>query len=125
MSADPYGVRTASGRPLADLTLDAVRAGKLSVADFRISRETLQRQAAAAAAAGYAHVAENLLRAAELTGVSNADLLEMYEALRPSRTTVARLDELARHLEDDLGAPLTAALVREAAEVYRQRGLVR
>ncbi len=121
---DQRDVRTASGRPLADLTIEAVREGRLSVADLRISRETLQRQAQAAEAGGYEHVAGNLRRAAELTRVSNQDLLAMYEALRPSRTSYERLVELARHLAEDLDAPLTAALVREAADEYRRRGLV-
>ncbi len=126
MSAiDPRDVRTASGRPLADLTLEGLRAGRLGVADFRISRETLEAQARAAEEAGYTHLAGNLRRAAELTGVSNQDLLEMYEALRPSRTSYARLVELARRLAEELDAPLTAALVREAADEYLRRGLVK
>jgi len=117
-------VRSASGRSLDELTLEALRAGLLSVADFRVSRETLQAQAAAAEAAGFGRVAENLRRAAELTRVSNEELLEIYSALRPGRASYARLIELARHLTEDLDAPRTGALVREAAEEYRRRGLV-
>ncbi len=93
------------------------------MADFRISRETLVAQAEAAEAAGYDRVGANLRRAAELTRVSNEELLEIYAALRPGRASYARLVELARHLERDLDAPLTGALVREAAEEYRRRGL--
>ena len=44
-------VRTKSGRALDELTIEAVLAGELTVADFRISDETLRRQADSAEAA--------------------------------------------------------------------------
>jgi propanediol dehydratase small subunit len=117
-------VRTVSGRTLDELTIKALLAGELTAEDFRISGETLRRQADAAEAAGYPQLAQNLRRAAELTCVSNQEVLDVYDALRPGRATYRQLIRLADHLEGDLGAPLTAALVREAAEVYLERGLV-
>ena len=117
-------IRTITGRTLDELDLEAVLAGELSVEDFRISGETLRRQADAAEAAGYRQLAENLRRAAELTRISNQGVLDIYDALRPGRTTYSHLIALADHLEDERDAPLTAALVREAAEVYRECGLV-
>ena len=48
----------------------------------------------------------------------------MYNTLRPGRTTYRELLALAERLEHDYAAPLIAALVREAAEVYLARGLV-
>ena len=116
--------RTATGRDIEELTLEAVLAGELTTDDFRISAETLYRQAEAAEAAGYRQVAENLRRAAELTGISNEQVLEIYNTLRPGRTTYSQLVALADRLESQYGAPLTAALVREAADAYRERGLV-
>jgi propanediol dehydratase small subunit len=117
-------VHTASGRTLDELTIEAVMAGELTIGDFRISGETLRRQADEAERAGYRQLAENLRRAAELTRVSNQELLDIYDALRPGRASYGQLLGLADRLENDLNAPLTAALVREAAEVYRERGIV-
>jgi propanediol dehydratase small subunit len=104
--------------------MEALLRGELAVEDFRIGGETLQRQANAAERAGYVQVARTLRRAAELTGLPNDRVLEIYDALRPGRATYSHLLTLADHLETECSAPLTAALVREAAEVYRGRGLV-
>jgi propanediol dehydratase small subunit len=118
-------VHTASGRTLDELNIEALRAGELTAEDFCISGETLHRQADAAEAAGYWQLAENLRRAAELTGISNQEVLDIYNALRPSRSTYNELITLADRLENDLDAPLTAAFVREAAQVYQERGILR
>jgi propanediol dehydratase small subunit len=118
-------VRTKSGRTLDELTIDAVLAGELTVADFRISDETLRRQADSAEAAGYRQLAENLRRAAELTRLSNQEVLDVYDALRPGRATYDQLIALAERLEGKHQATLTAALVREAAEVYLKRGIIK
>ncbi len=116
-------IRTVSGRILDGLTIEAVLAGDLTIEDFRISGETLRRQAGAAEAAGYWQLAETMRRAAELTHLSNQEVLDIYNMLRPGRATYDQLIRLADHLETALDAPLTAALVREAAEVYLERGI--
>jgi propanediol dehydratase small subunit len=118
-------VRTTSGRTLDELTIEAVLAGELTAEDLRISGDTLRRQAGVAETAGYRQLAENLRRAAELTRISNQEVLDIYNALRPGRTTYGQLIELADRLENDLDAPLNAAFVREAAEVYLERGIVK
>jgi propanediol dehydratase small subunit len=118
-------VHTASGRTLDELNIESICAGELTADDFRISGETLRHQADAAEAAGYWQLAENLRRAAEVTGISNQEVLDIYNALRPSRSTYNELINLANHLENDLDAPRTAAFVREAAEVYQERGILR
>jgi propanediol dehydratase small subunit len=117
--------QTASGRPLADLTLEGIARDELRADDFRIRSETLRHQAEQAEAAGYRQLGENLRRAAELTHLSHEEVLEIYEALRPRRSTFNALTALAARLQGDLDAPLTAQLVREAAEVYRERGILR
>jgi len=118
-------IHSATGQPLDALNMEAVLAGRLTTEDFRISAETLRAQANAAEAAGYRQLAENFRRAAELTGISNEEVLAMYNTLRPGRTTYRELLALAERLERDYAAPLTAALVREAAGVYLARGLVK
>jgi propanediol dehydratase small subunit len=116
-------IRTESGRTLDELSMEAVLAGRLTPDDFRISDETLRQQADAAEAAGYVQVAENLRRAAELTHISNEQVFEIYDKLRPGRATYEELVALADQLEQAFDAPLIAGLIREAAQVYHDRML--
>jgi propanediol dehydratase small subunit len=104
------------------LTVAAIRAGVVGVSDLRIHPETLERQAVVAAEHGNPQLAENLRRAAELTGLPDDEVLAIYEALRPGRSTASQLTALAGSLADR-GLPRCAALVAEAAEVYVRRGL--
>ena len=120
----PDLVTTPSGLPLAEVTLDALRAGRLVTEDIRATPETLRRQSAVAHAAGRSALADNLARAAELATVPDETILEIYTALRPHRSTARELDEWARRLEDEYAAPRTAAFVREARVVYAERGLL-
>jgi len=117
-------VRTFTGRPLQDLTLDQVLGGGLTAEDFRTSAETLRQQADTAEAGGYRQLAENFRRAAELTRISNEEVLEIYNRLRPGRSNYRSLVDLAERLATEHQAPLTSAMVREAAEVYRKRGII-
>jgi len=116
-------VRALSGRPLEEITVEATLSGDLAAEDVRIHPDTLRHQAEVAAAHGNPQLAANLRRAAELTVVADEELLAMYEALRPRRSTREQLVSVADRLET-LGAPLCAALVREALEVYERRGLL-
>ena len=117
-------VRTASGRSLDELTIEALRAGRLSAEDFRISREQLNAQAAAAEAGGYPQLADNLRRAAELTGLANERVFEIYNLLRPGRATLGELQALADEL-DGQNLPRVAAFIREAAAAYDRRGIAK
>jgi propanediol dehydratase small subunit len=120
--ADGTGVRALSGKPVDKLTVEAVRSGEVGLADLRIHPETLERQAVVAERHGNPQLAENLRRAAELTGLPDDEVLAVYEALRPGRSTPAELTELAASLAGR-GLPRCAALLAEAAEVYARRGL--
>ena len=115
--------RALSGRSIDELTVEAAARGGLSPADLRIHPETLRRQAEVAEAHGNAQLGENLRRATELTGLDDDEVLAIYEALRPGRASGAELAAIATRL-DAAAAPLCAALVREAAEVYDRRGLL-
>jgi len=117
---DSANLTAASGRRLDDIAGD-----DLSMADLTISAETLRAQAAVARAAGYGPLAENLERAAELTRVPNAEVLRMYERLRPGRASYAALIGLAETLEAEYGAAACGRLLREAAEAYKERGLLK
>lgn len=118
-------LRAASGRPLSDVTPEALDAGELSISDLQISAAALRAQATVARAAGYGQLAANLERAAELTAVPNDEVLRMYDLLRPGRSSEAELTALAERLAGEYGAPICAAFVREATDVYRRRRLLR
>ena len=120
----PFGrdgdVRTPGGLRLAELELGDER---VSRDELRATPDTLRLQADVAEAAGRAQLAANQRRAAELSVVPEDVVLELYTALRPRRSRASDLERWAQRL-DDAGAPLTAAFVREAAEVYEERGLL-
>ena len=117
-------IASSSGRPLSEITLDAVRAGRVAPQDLTIHADTLRAQAAVSEREGFPQLAANLRRAAELTIVPQDVVLVVYEALRPYRVTYERLLALADELERDYGAAENARFLREAAEVYRERKLL-
>jgi len=119
----PDLVETPGGHRLDDITLEAARAGSITGSEIRATPETLRRQAEIARASGRAPLAENLMRAAELARVPDDELLAIYTALRPHRSTAEELETWATRLEG-WGAGATAAFVREAAAAYVERGLL-
>ena len=107
-----------------DITLDSVREGAVEMADVSIHPSTLEHQAQVAEAHASPQLASNFRRAAELTALADDEVLALYEALRPRRSTAEELTALADQLEKR-GAVRNAALFREAAEVYSRRGLLK
>lgn len=83
----PEWVKTATNKTLDDLTLENVLSDRVTAQDMRITPETLQMQAAIAQDAGRDRLAMNFERAAELTAVPDDRILEIYNALRPYRST--------------------------------------
>ena len=118
-------LKTNRGTLLEDISMSALLDGQLSAEDLRIRDETLRAQAAIARKNGYLKLADNLSRASELTRVPNEEILRMYEALRPGRSTYAELVTLAEKLENQYQAYLTAKFVLEGAQVYQERDLLR
>lgn len=116
--------RAFSGRDAGELTLDRLAREELGTDDVRIHPETLQHQARVAEQHANPQLAENFRRAAELALVPEEEVMALYEALRPHRSSAEELEALAATL-DGYPAPLCAALVREAAEVYARRSLLR
>ncbi len=121
----PDRLRAHSGRPLRDISPEAIAAGELNADDLRTHADALRQQAEIARDSGYPQLAANLLRAAELTNVPNDELLRIYDALRPERASYEELLRLADYLEDSYDAGENAAFIREAATVYRERNLLR
>jgi len=122
----PERARSASGKPMAAITLDEVLAGRVSAEDIRISAEVLRLQARIARADGRGALAENFERAAELAAVPQELILDTYEMLRPGRLAdPAPLRERAQVLRREYGAHRIAAFIEEAVEVYVRRNLFR
>ena len=116
-------VHSATGKAVADITLDAVASGAVGPSDVAISAETLRLQAGFAESGGNPQLADNLRRAAELVAFKDDDLLSFYEMLRPGRSSAEELDALADALAER-GAERCATLVREACAAYVRRGLI-
>ncbi|WP_435079068.1 diol dehydratase small subunit [Halococcus sp. AFM35] len=119
----PDDVETQNGTKLSEITLEKVVEGEIDGADLDIAPETLEEQARIADEAGRTQLAQNFRRAAELTLVPDDRILDIYNALRPSGAEKQKLHDIADELEDEYDATLNAAHVREAAEVYEERGL--
>jgi propanediol dehydratase small subunit len=121
----PELLKSPSGKTLNDITLENVISGAIKSEDVRISPETLRMQAEIADGIGRNQFAANLRRAAELTAIPDARILEIYNALRPYRSTKAELFAIADEMENKYNAKINAAFVREAADVYQRRNRLR
>jgi propanediol dehydratase small subunit len=120
----PELVRGKRGKPLDEITLDAVMEGRVTLDDLGITPGALLQQAEIARAAGRATLAQNFERSAELVNVPQDTIMQVYELLRPGR---AHSKEVLRAAAEDLrvrySATKMAAFIEEAAEVYEKRGL--
>lgn len=124
-SKRPELLKTPTGKTLADITLDKIMNGEVKSEDVRITPETLKMQAEIADGVGRYQFANNLRRAAELVAIPDARVLEIYNAMRPYRSTKQELFAIADELEVKYNAKINAAFVREAAEVYERRNRLR
>lgn len=124
-SKRPDLVRTPTNKTLDDITLENVMNGKITIDDLNITADTLELQAQVAEDAGRSSIARNFRRAAELATIPDDRILQIYNSLRPFRSTKAELLQIADELENKYGALINAALVREAAEVYEKRKKLR
>jgi propanediol dehydratase small subunit len=118
-------LKSPRGIPFEELTLENIESGKVTFEDFRISPEVLKMQGDIAASAGRTQIALNLGRAGELTKVPDARILEIYNSLRPHRSTKEELIAIADELQNNFGAKVCADFVREAADVYQRRKLLK
>ena len=121
----PDLVRSATGLSLNEITLEKAASGKLTFDDVRIRPETLEYQAQICESAGRPHLAKNLRRAAEMTRIPDARVLEIYNALRPYRSTKQELLDIASELEEQVPGEDLCGFVREAAQVYEKRNRIK
>lgn len=109
---------------MSEITVANAVDGKLGLSDLRMDPVALAHQAAVAEEGGNPQLAENFLRAAELTLIDDEQVMALYEALRPYRSTAEDLEALRTSLLAN-GASRCAALVEQAAGAYARRGLLR
>lgn len=117
----PELVKTPTDKNLEEITLDKVLDGEVKDEDLRITEKTLDYQAEIAEQKGRDQFGKNLKRAGELTKIPDDRILEIYNSLRPNRSTKEELLEIAAELENEYNAEINAKLIREAAEVYEKR----
>ena len=121
----PQFIKTPTGKKLEDITLENVLSGVIKPEDVRISPETLESQAQIAESMNRDALARNFRRASELIAVPDERILEIYNLLRPLRSTKEELFVVADELENKYNAKVNAYFVREAAEVYEKAGKLR
>ncbi|MBO1308404.1 diol dehydratase small subunit [Enterococcus sp. 669A] len=117
----PEWIKTKTGKTMEDITLENALNGNLTPEDLKITPEILKAQGEIATSAGRESISRNFDRAAELTALPDARVLEMYNALRPYRSSKEELMAIADELENQYNAKITADFVREAAEHYEVR----
>ena len=130
MSSYPLGqneadtITSKTGKKLSDITLDEVKRGNVQAEDIKISPEMLKRQGQVAKEADNPQMETNFQRASELANVPDEVILNMYNKLRPNRSTKTELVLMAQELLEKYSAPHCAKLVLEAAEIYEKRGIL-
>ena len=117
-------IRGKRGMALSDITLDAVRTGRVTMEDLQITPQALRDQASIALDAGRPTLGLNFDRAAELVAVPQDVIMSTYELLRPGRAKAKQeLLDRATLLRDSYNAPGIADFLLEAAEIYEKRGV--
>ncbi len=114
-------IKTPTNKTLDEITLSGVMRGSVAPEDVRIAPETLELQAQIADSMGRRPLAQNFRRAAELIAVPDDRILEIYNSLRPYRSTKAELYAIADELETKYSAKINADFIRESADIYEKR----
>ncbi len=117
----PEWIKTKTGKTLEDITLSNVMNGSLTPDDLKITPNILKAQGEIATSAGRETISRNFERAAELTVVPDERVLEMYNALRPYRSSKQELLDIAQELDNKYSAKISADYFREAAAHYEKR----
>ncbi|SCP96528.1 diol dehydratase small subunit [Anaerobium acetethylicum] len=117
-------IRSKTGKKLSQITLDEIKRGNVTADDIKISKEMLHKQGQVAKEADNPELAGNFERASEMVDIPDEVILDMYNRLRPNRSTKLELVTMAKELIDNYQAVNCAKLVMEAAEIYEKRGIL-
>ena len=126
MSADERDAASVSSRPsgTSRISVSAALQGEMAISDIRLTPEVLRAQASIAREHRNPQMAASLERAAEMCALPDEDIMALYEALRPHRSTAAELDAWVTRLRT-ANAPACAAYVLDARSAYERRDLLR
>lgn len=117
-------IRSKTGKSLSQITLEEIKKGNVTADDIKISKDMLYKQGEVAKESGNPKLADNFSRASEMVDVPDEVLLDMYNKLRPNRSTKLELVMMAKELTEKYKAYHCAKLVLEAAEIYEKRGIL-
>ncbi|MFP4697834.1 MAG: diol dehydratase small subunit [Eubacteriales bacterium] len=118
-------IKSKSGKKLDDINIKAIMADEINADDIKISKEVLILQAEVARQAGKIQLAKNFIRSAELIEIPDDEILQMYNMLRPYRSTEAELKDLSDKLRNTYKASMCADFVLETLRVYIKRDLLK
>lgn len=118
-------IKSKSGKNLNEINIEAIVAGKVTADDIKISKEVLILQAEVARQAGKIQLAQNFIRSAELINVPDDKVLNMYNMLRPYRSTESELIKLSDELRNVYKANVCADFVNETLNVYKKRDILK
>lgn len=121
----PEDIKSKTGKSLSQINIKDILNGEVSSEDIKISKETLVMQGEIAEKAGRPQLKQNFVRASELINIPDKLLLEIYDRLRPNRSTKEELLSIANELVEKYNAKACSKLVMEAAEVYEKRGILK
>lgn len=117
-------IRSKTGKKLNEITMEDILKGNITAEDIKISKKVLKMQGQVAKEHGRPQMERNFIRAGELVDVEDHLILEIYNKLRPNRSTKNELQQYAKLLEEKYNASSCANLIREAADVYERRGIL-
>lgn len=117
----PQLIKTATGKSISEISIEAIMAGNIDAGDCRISYDTLEYHAQIEDDLGNTQMAETLRRSAEMTKIPDERIMEIYNALRPRVSTRDDLEAIVEELESEYGAVVNAQFIKEAIEVYEKR----
>ena len=120
----PQAIRSKTGKKLEEVTIDNIMNGSINIEDVSIAKETLI-QAEVARQAGRIQLAQNFIRASELIGIPDDEILEIYNMLRPYRSTEQELNKIINKLEKEYNATVCASFIRDTLEVYKKRDILK
>lgn len=125
LSKSGLDIKSKSGKGLDDITIDEVIKGNITGEDIKISKETLKLQGDIAKSEGRIELGENFIRASELVDIPDEELLNIYNMLRPNRSSEEELLKKAEEIKVKYGALNCSNLILDSLKVYKKRGILR
>ncbi|MEG2290993.1 MAG: diol dehydratase small subunit [Clostridium sp.] len=125
LSKSSLDIKSKSGKGLDDITIDEVIKGNITGEDIKISKETLKLQGDIAKSEGRKELGENFTRASELVDIPDEELLNIYNMLRPNRSSEEELLKKAEEIKVKYGAVNCSNLILDSVKVYKKRGILK